>query len=61
MVKPMCHFRPHQAIRVEKRVIRNRPVMMTAMAWATERPSVRKVLGDCQLLMLRDERVQYPK
>jgi hypothetical protein len=57
----MCQVSPHQAIRVEKRDMSSRPTMMTAIDWETERPWVRNVLGDCQLLMLRLEMVQYPK
>lgn len=60
-VNPICQVRPHQAMRVEKNVISRRPRIMTAMDCATERPSVRNVLGDCQLLIFKDERVQYPK
>lgn len=60
-VNPMCQVSPHQAMRVEKKVISRRPRTMTAMDCATESPSVRKVLGDCQLLMFKDDRVQYPK
>lgn len=57
----MCQVSPHQAMSVEKREIRSRPIMMIPMDWETERPWVRNVLGDCQLLMLRLEMVQYPK
>lgn len=60
-VNPICQVSPHQAMRVEKKVISRRPRIITAMDCATERPSVRNVLGDCQLLMFRDESVQYPK
>lgn len=61
MVKPMCQVRPHQAIRKEKRQMRKRAMMMMPIAWPTERPWARKVLGACQLLMLRDEMVEEPK
>lgn len=61
IVNPICQVSPHHAMSVEKQVISNRPRIMTAIDWATERPSVRKVLGDCQLLIFKDDRVQYPK
>jgi hypothetical protein len=45
----MCQVKPHHAMMQAKRDTMNLDTTMIAMAWPTERPWVRKVLGVCQV------------
>jgi len=45
MVKPMCHVRPIQAMRVEKRAISNLLTTTTSMDCGTESPIASYVLA----------------
>ena len=48
-VKPICQVRPHQAMMQENKQTTALDTIITAIAWPTERPCVKSVLGVCQV------------
>ena len=60
-VNPICHLKPHHAMRVEKKVTSSLPMTITIILWPTDRPYDKNVFGVCQFDTLSEFNVQYPK